>query len=137
MANDVNSATISGRLGKDPELRYTGSGRAVIKVQLAVSRSWKKDGSDEWQQETHWITVSAWGKQAEKIGSAAKGDLVFVAGPLKVEKWEKDGKQNSTTVVDAKSVMIERKGGKGSEALKQPETQTSFDPDAGDDDIPF
>ena len=78
--------TIVGNLGKDPELRYTPSGQAVCQFSVATSRKWT--GSDgQPQEETVWLQVSTWGKQAETCNQyLSKGQKVLVEGRLTVDK---------------------------------------------------
>jgi single-strand DNA-binding protein len=64
MAKDLNKVMIIGRLGKDPEMRYTASGSPVTTFSVAAGRQWK-DGSGESREETEWFTVVTWNKLAE------------------------------------------------------------------------
>ena len=77
-----------GRLGGDPELKFTNGGKAVCSGSMVVSRKWK-DKDDEWQEVPMWIRYSAWDKMAENISqSLAKGDLVFIKGILENRKYQ-------------------------------------------------
>ena len=85
----MNVCTFIGRLGKDPEMRYTTNGKAVVAFSLAVNRDGKKDESD-------WIDFVAWEKTAEVIAQYChKGDLIGVTGNLQQRSWEKDGQKRS------------------------------------------
>ena len=80
----MNVCTFIGRLGKDPDMRYTTSGKAVVSFSLAVNRDGKRD-------ETDWIDFVAWEKAAELISQYChKGDLIGVTGSLYRKEWEKD-----------------------------------------------
>ena len=83
----MNVCTFIGRLGRDPEMRYTTNGKAVVSFSLAVNRDGKKDESD-------WIDFVAWEKTAEIIANHChKGDLIGVTGNLQRREWEKDGQK--------------------------------------------
>lgn len=83
----MNNCSFIGRLGRDPEMRYTTNGKAVVSFSLAVNRDGKKDESD-------WIDFVAWEKTAEVIAQYChKGDLIGVTGNLQRREWEKDGQK--------------------------------------------
>ena len=86
----MNNCCFIGRLGRDPEMRYTPAGKAVVSFSLAVNRDGKKDVSD-------WIDFIAWEKTAEVIAQYChKGDLLGVTGALQHRSWEdKEGKKHS------------------------------------------
>ena len=85
----MNVCTFIGRLGKDPDMRYTQNGKAVASFSLAISRDGKKD-------ETDWIDFIAWEKTAELIANYChKGDLIGVTGQLQQRSWEKDGQKRT------------------------------------------
>ena len=101
----MNNCSFIGRLGKDPEMRYTTNGKAVVSFSLAVNRDGKKGESD-------WINFVAWEKTAEVIASFChKGDLVGVTGALQQRSWEKDGQKHS--VHEVRVIRIDFCGGKG------------------------
>lgn len=81
--------TLVGALGKDPELRFTASGRGVCSFTVAVSHRYKSAGSDEWTEETAWVDVTAWGTLGENVAaSLSKGNRVVVVGRLKQDEWD-------------------------------------------------
>lgn len=83
-----NKVIIAGNLTRDPELRYTPSGLAIAKFGLAVNRRWK-DQSGEQKEETTFVDVDAFGKQAELIGQyMKKGRPLLVEGRLRLDTWE-------------------------------------------------
>lgn len=85
----MNVCTFIGRLGKEPEMRYTTNGKAVASFSLAVNRDGKKDEAD-------WINFVAWEKTAEVIAQYChKGDLIGVTGSLQHRSWEQDGQKRS------------------------------------------
>lgn len=113
MANDLNQCNFIGRLGKDPETRYTGSGKAICSFSLAVGSSWK-DNSGEKQESTEWVSITAFDKLAEICGEyLEKGAQVYISGRMKTDKYEKDGvTRYSTKIVADRMQML---GGKGRE----------------------
>ncbi|MGH9426527.1 MAG: single-stranded DNA-binding protein, partial [Terriglobia bacterium] len=98
MANSVNKVILVGRLGKDPELKYTQGGTPVVKFSLATDETWK-DQSGEKQQRTEWHNVVAWRKLAEICGQYLnKGKLVYIEGKLQTRSWDdKEGHKRYTT----------------------------------------
>ena len=103
----VNKVILVGRLGADPEVRYTSSGTAVAKFNLATSENWKdKDGSK--QEKTEWHRVVAFGKLGEICGEyLSKGKQVYVEGKLQTRSWDdKDGNKKYTTEVNINSMVM-------------------------------
>ena len=103
MATSLNNVSLSGRLGQDPELRYTQSGDAVVSLSIAVDKA-KKDSSDPsgYTTKTNWIRLSAWRETAERMSKGlTKGDHIMVTGEIDVSEYvNKEGvKQTSTQVV--------------------------------------
>ena len=88
----VNKAILIGNLGKDPEVRFTGTGRAVCKFPLATTTSWN-DTEGARQERTEWHNVIVWGKQGENCGKfLSKGRQVFVEGEIRTRSYDdKDG----------------------------------------------
>ena len=86
MANNLNQCNFIGRLGDDPEVRYTTGGDAVASFSIAIGSSWK-DKAGEKQERTEWVNITAWGKLAEICGEyLKKGSKVFVSGHMKIRK---------------------------------------------------
>ena len=143
----LNTVFLQGRLGKDPEIRHTQSGKPVASFSLAVDRDYKSQGSD--QRETDWIDVVAWGNQAQFVSNYfSKGRLMIVKGRLQVRKWtDTSGNSRRSTEVVAESIYFgdsKRDGGTGSYAppaytppnvTAQPGEFTMMDVD--DSDLPF
>jgi len=138
----INKAIIVGHLGKDPEVRYTSSERAVCSFSVATSESWKKDG--EKQERTEWHNITAFGKLAEICGEyLTKGKLVYIEGQIRTEKYEKDGETRYSTKIIADTMKMLGGGkGDGEERKSKPKAETAKEgEDDGqrefDDDIPF
>lgn len=84
---DLNSVTLQGNLTRDPELKFTPTGTAIVVFGLAVNHSFKR--GNEWVDEANFFDVTAFGQLAENIAeSLTKGDQAIVAGRLKFESWE-------------------------------------------------
>ena len=133
----VNKVILLGRLGADPEVRYTSGGTAVAKFNLATSETYKdKDGSK--QEKTEWHRVVAFGKLGEICGEyLSKGKQVYVEGKLQTRSCEdKDGNKKYTTEVNVNN-MVMLGSGEGGGGGK--ESSVSSEPQAfgSEDDIPF
>jgi len=102
----VNKAIILGRLGKDPETRYTTSGSAVTNFSVATTEQWTKDG--EKHEKTEWHRVTAFGRLAEICGQyLSKGSLVYLEGKIQTRDWEdKDGNKRYTTEIVAREMKM-------------------------------
>jgi single-strand DNA-binding protein len=101
----LNKAMIIGNLGRDPEMRYTPSGQAVTQFTVAVNRNYK-DQNGDWQEETEWFRVVAWGPLAERTAEyLRKGRKVYVEGRLQTRQWEdQSGQKRYTTELIASTV---------------------------------
>jgi single-strand DNA-binding protein len=101
MANDLNLCHFIGRLGRDPEIKYTPDGKAVANLSIACGQKWKDKNTGEKQEKTEWVKLVAFGKLAEIIGQyCKKGGQIYAAGRLQTRKWQdKDGHDRYTTEV--------------------------------------
>ncbi len=106
MAFGVNYITILGNLTRDPELRFTPNGTAVVSFGLAVNRNVQNKNSGEWETQVDFFNVTAWYKLAENCAeSLNKGDRVLVSGRLSQDSWEsKEGQKRSTVRIIASVV---------------------------------
>lgn len=87
----ANKWIIQGRLGQDPEVKYTPSGQAVVNFSVATSRSWKDKDSGEKVERVEWVPVVFWGKRAEVIGEHfSKGKMIYVEGRSQTRSWDDD-----------------------------------------------
>ncbi|OQX62618.1 MAG: single-stranded DNA-binding protein [Desulfococcus sp. 4484_241] len=103
----VNKAIIVGRLGRDPEVRYTQDGRAVASFSVATTEQWKDKDTGDKREKTEWHRVVAFGRLGEICGEyLAKGRLVYVDGKLRTRSWEKDGVTRYTTEIVASNMQI-------------------------------
>ncbi|HUN56137.1 MAG TPA: single-stranded DNA-binding protein [Smithella sp.] len=136
----VNKVILIGRLGKDPDVRYTPDGTMVTNFNLATDEQWK-DKNGEKVQKTEWHRIVTWGKLAEICGNyLVKGKLVFIEGRIQTRSWEdKEGVKRFTTEIIASNMqMLDSKGqSKADDASFDP---SSAGPNGGNaplDDVPF
>ncbi len=148
----VNKAILVGNLGRDPELRHTQNGQAVVNFTLATSENWT-DKNGERVERTEWHRIVVWGKTGEMCAQyLSKGRTVYVEGRIQTREWEdKDGNKRYTTEINAQTVNFigprTRSGepGAGDYATGGPDAggpgaSGAGPADAGppgDDDIPF
>lgn len=135
----LNKIQLIGYVGKDAEVRYTGSGTAVGEFSIATSEKWKDKQTGEDKERTEWHTVAAWAKLGELVGEyVKKGMPVYVEGTLRTETWEKDGQKHYRTKVQAQNIIfLGSQGEKNAKPAKAP-TPAPADPQPSfDDDIPF
>ncbi len=152
----VNRVFLVGRLGKDPEQRFTSSGTPVTNFSLATDERWK-DQSGERQTRTEWHQIVVWGRLAEICSQYLnKGKLVFIEGRLQTREWDdRDGNRRRTTEIVASDMQMlgsrSEEQGMGM-APSAPSTPSAPAPESGsesqatssqgdveisDDDIPF
>lgn len=140
---DINNVTVAGRLTRDPELRHTNSGLAICKLGLAVSRFYRgKDG--ERKEETLFVDVKAWDKQAEFLGNnLRKGRPVYVEGNLESNSWEdkETGQKRSKIEIRARRVQMldwddQGGGGQRSAPAERNYSNQNSEP-VPEEDIPF
>jgi single-strand DNA-binding protein len=99
--------SIIGRLGRDPEMRYTPNGRPVTEFTVAVNQSTKNQQTGEWVEATDWFRVTIWGDRAERAAEQfRKGNQVFVEGRFRAREFEgKDGLKRMSLEISADSVV--------------------------------
>jgi single-strand DNA-binding protein len=104
----INKAIIVGRLGRDPEVRYTPSGVAVANFSVATSEEWKDKDSGEKKERTEWHRIVAFGKLGEICGEyLAKGKQVYVEGRIQTRDWEdQNGVKRYTTEIVASQMQM-------------------------------
>jgi single-strand DNA-binding protein len=157
MAGTVNKVILVGRLGKDPELKYTPSGAPVAKFSLATDESFK-DKTGEKQDHTEWHNIVAWNKLAEICGEyLTKGKLIYIEGTIRSRQWQDQAgnKRTSYEIIANQMQMLGSKGDSeravGTGGINRPvnerhspatsaptaEPISSSEPEVSDDDIPF
>jgi single-strand DNA-binding protein len=135
MSNSVNKVILVGRLGKDPEVKYTQGGTTVARFTVATDETWKDKDTDQKQTRTEWHNIVAWSKLGEICGEyLKKGRLVYIDGRLQTRTWkDQDGQERKTTEIRADQMVM-----LGSDENKAKATVSgSAGPEITDDDIPF
>ena len=136
MSRGLNKVMIIGHLGREPEMRYTPSGRPVTSFSVATTRSWNSPDGER-REETEWFNVVAWGNLAEICKQYLnKGQQVYVEGRLQTRRWEdQEGKKHCTTEVVANEMIMlgERPARYTGEAAAAP----SHEPPLEEDEFPF
>ncbi len=112
MARSLNKVLLIGRLGADPEMRYTSSGMPVTTFSLATNRQWT-DREGNAQEETDWHNIVAWDRLAQICNEhLAKGRLIYLEGRLRTRTYEANGqKQYRTEIVASDMLMLDSAGG--------------------------
>ncbi|MBF0523616.1 MAG: single-stranded DNA-binding protein [Deltaproteobacteria bacterium] len=148
MGKGLNKVMIIGRLGKDPEVRYTTAGTAVASFTVATDESWtNKEGQRE--ERTEWHRIVAWGKLGETCGKyLTKGKLVYLEGRLQTRDWtdQNNVKRYTTEIVALDMVMLSPGAGGRDASYEPPPPDSEFQSPKGrsaapkpeeEDDIPF
>jgi single-strand DNA-binding protein len=139
----INKVILIGRLGNDPEVRYTPDGTAVANFSIATSDEWTDRATNERRERTEWHRIIAWRKLGEICGEyLSKGRQVYIEGKLQTRSWEKDGVTRYTTEIIASDVQFlgSRDSADTYRSPGPPQTRESSAPpfeDKQDDDIPF
>jgi single-strand DNA-binding protein len=140
---------IQGRLGQDPEMKYTASGSAVANISVATSEKWNDKQSGEKVEKTEWHRVVFFGRQAELIAEFfSKGSMILLDGKLQTDKWERDGQTHYTTKVIGRELVFQGRSDDNQQQSgaggfrKQPDAAAPAQGkltggDFKDDDIPF
>ncbi len=107
MSRDLNKIMIIGHLGRDPELRFTPSGRPVTTFTVATNRSWTTNDGER-HSETEWFNVVAWGNLAEICKQyLVKGQQVYVEGRIQTRRWEdSEGVKHTNVEIVASEMML-------------------------------
>ena len=133
--SSVNKATILGRLGQDPDIRYANNGNCCANLSVATSEKWKDKNTGNQQEKTEWHRVTIWGKLAELAGQyLKKGSQVYLEGQLQTRKWQdKDGNDRWTTEIVLSgygSKMVFCGGNQGNGQGRSPEPPAAASPTA-------
>lgn len=129
MSRGLNKVMIIGQLGRDPEMRYTPSGRPVTTFNVATTRSWNSSDGER-HSETEWFNVVAWGSLAEICKQhLVKGQQVYVEGRLQTRVWEDNSgnKRSSTEIVANEMIVLgERKETSLSDQISKADEEEEF-----------
>ena len=136
----LNKVMIIGRLGKEPELKYTQSGMPIANMTIATSESYK-DRDGQRQERTEWHRVTVFDKAAENCGKfLAKGSLVFVEGKLQTRKYQDNsGQDRYVTEIRAERVQFLERRQEGEQTERQQPRQQRQDwrDEPPTDELPF
>ncbi len=129
----VNQVAITGNLTRDPEVRSTAGGLAVMAFSVAVNERVKNQQTGEWEDRPNFIDCKMFGTRAESVSRyLSKGSKVAVSGRLRWSQWEKDGQRRSKLEVVADDIEFLSARGEA-----KPTAQTDAQPSYYDEDIPF
>jgi single-strand DNA-binding protein len=126
MARGLNKVLLIGRLGHDPEMRYTPSGKPLTKFRMASDRTWTT-AEGEKKTETEWFNIVAWGKLAEICNQyLKKGQQVYIEGRLHTRRWQDDDGANHSAVEIVAQEMIMLDARPGDEMDEQPPAEDEY-----------
>src|SRR5215467_14768619 len=131
----VNKVILIGRLGRDPELKYTGTGTPFCRFSMATDDSWTDKNSGERQERTEWHNIVVWNKLAEICNEyLRKGRLVYIEGSLQTREWDdQEGNKRKTTEIVARDMVLLGSPQGSSESAGGASDSGAIT----DDDIPF
>ena len=126
----INKVILVGRLGQNPEIRYTPDGSAVANFSVATSEQWNDKATGEKKERTEWHRIVAWRRLGEICGEyLSKGSQVYVEGRIQTRSWEKDGITRYTTEIIASTVQF--LGGRDSGGQYENSTRSRGEQQAG------
>ena len=150
MGKSINKVILVGRLGRDPEMKYTSGGTPFCRFSIATDDNWTAKGSGEKQERTEWHSIVVWDRLAEICNQyLTKGRLVYIEGSLQTREWDdKEGVKRKTTEVRARDMVMlgggsSGPGGEGGMPSRPDSGGGPSGPSGGggsaitDDDIPF
>ena len=122
MGKSINKVILVGRLGRDPELKYTASGTPFCRFSMATDDSWTDKGSGERTERTEWHNIVVWDKLAEICNNyLTKGKMVYIEGSLQTREWDdQEGNKRKTTEIRARDMMMLGGPGEGGGGSRRP-----------------
>ena len=136
----VNRVILVGRLGRDPEMRYTSSGTPVTNFSVATNERWNNQDGER-QERTEWHKIVTWSKLAEICNQyLTKGQLVYIEGRLQTREWDdRDGNKRRTTEIVASDMQMLSSRTEESSTQEPVGVTEGGDMETGitDDDVPF
>ena len=130
----MNKVLLVGRVGQDPEIRFSQAGTVFARMTLATERNRKVDG--KWVADTDWHTLIQIARALPAV-TAKKGDLVAVEGELRTRVWDKDGEKRWITEVVTPRVRVLAKNRKEQAAAPNPVSEPIAVEELGSEEIPF
>jgi single-strand DNA-binding protein len=134
MSKGINKVILIGRLGNDPDVRYSASGAPIANISIATSFSRKDAQTDQWVDETEWHKVVMFSRLAEVAGQyLRKGSQVYIEGRLQTRKWQdRDGHDRYTTEIIANDMQMLGGRSEGSAAYGSSSDANNYAPPAAD-----
>lgn len=128
----LNRVQLIGNLGRDPETKFTPTGKKVCHFSIAVSNRWK-DKSGEMKESTEWVNIEAWGRLGEICQEyLRKGSLIFLEGRLKTDKYDSNGETKYFTKVVAQTLQFLDRKEKEEPVMMVEEDHGEYDALAGE-----
>src|SRR5438445_440071 len=149
MAKSVNKVILVGRLGRDPELKYTANGVPFCRFSMATDDVWNDKSTGERQERTEWHNIVAWDRLAEICNQyLTKGKLIYIEGALQTREWDdQEGNKKKTTEIRAREMVMLSSAGDSAGGGQQRRAVAAEAPAGNsggggtstitDDDIPF
>ena len=138
MARGLNKVMLIGRLGADPEVRYTQNGTPVANFRIATNHRVKR--GEEWEEVTEWHRIVAWNRLADTCSQyLRKGMLVYVEGSLRTREWEdREGNRRWSTEIIARDMQMLEPKGASQQAAPESGGDVELEPlPPMEDDVPF
>lgn len=143
MFGDINRVTLMGNVVRDPDLRYTPNGAAVLSFSIATNRRYKK--GEEWTDEVSYHNIVVWNNAESLSQRIKKGTRVYVEGRIQTRSWDdKDGKKNYKTEINSERVILisrfegdNSSGNEGSPSGNVPSDSNEEDQAIDPNDLPF
>lgn len=144
----LNRATLIGRVGREPDVSYTQTGKAIIKLSIATSEPWRDKITGEKKEKTEWHNIVIFNDAIAKVVAqyVRKGSFIYIEGTIRTNEYmDKDGIQRKATqiVLDGYNCQLKLLGGRtnnddDNDAIEQPDTgKTAVAIDDISDDVPF
>lgn len=136
----LNKVILIGRLGADPEMRYTADGAPVATFNIATTEAWRDKSSGGWQEKTEWHRIVAWRNLAERAEQLKKGNLVYIEGKIQSREFEgRDGNKRKIVEIVANTMktIIGERDDRRTSGGPRGEIEEDFPSEKDDDDVPL
>lgn len=134
----INRAIISGNLTRDPEMRTTQGGMAIMRLGVAVNDRRRNQQTGEWEDYPNFLDCVMFGSRAETVSRyLSKGSKVAIEGKLRWSQWEQDGQKRSKVEIVVDEIEFMSRDGEATKPAKRPGRQEGAQPGLYDEDIPF
>lgn len=134
----INRVTITGNLTRDPEMRTTQGGMAIMRLGVAVNDRRRNQQTGEWEDCPNFVDCTMFGSRAEAVERYLhKGMKVAISGRLHYSAWEKDGQKRSKLDVTVDDIEFMSRGGEAAQPAERQGRKADTEPGLYDEDIPF